>query len=244
MIAFREGVSFRVETPEKTRQDREIEAEVDRLIAGRGFSDTLKVRENVRQHVLRELGVLPPLPKRTPTANRLRANPAGALERLEWRQEARAGQAEAERRKKRRTEGTARGPIRYDFAPLPDVWVRHMARYFPPKADRLLCALFMFWRNKRECWPSIRQLAELTGYSTQTIQDLLSAFAYCRMLRIGKKPSGDRKVKRRNLYVRRGTCAWHIDRAKEVTGYLRELRAGRKTRTPETLAVTESAGLM
>jgi len=233
MIDFTEGVAVTM------TGEAEVEAEVDRLIRKEGLSDTEIVRAHLRRHVLTERGVIQnPTPARpSRLARRLKIATPASVDRFAEVTERIVERAESERRGKRKTQGTKRHKIAYDFAPVPDVWVRGMARHFPDKADRVLNTLLMFSRGKRTCWPSVRTLARLTGYSNQTVQDLLRAFEFCQVIRIGKKPSGDRKVKRANLYNIRPHTAWHLERAKEARDYLRELRETRKVRRPERAAV-------
>jgi hypothetical protein len=210
--------------------EAEVEAEVDRLIREGGYSNTETVRASVRRHILTERGILQePTPARPSRhTRRLKIATPESVDRFAEDTERIVERAERERRAKRKTQGTKRHKIAYDFAPVPDVWVRYMARHFPDKADRLLNAVLMFSRGKRTCWPSVRTLARLTGYSNQTVQDLLRAFEFCQVIRIGKRPSGDRKVKRANLYNVRPVTAWHLERAKEARAYLRALRETRK----------------
>lgn len=217
----------------------DLERDIDRLIVEHGLSDNPKTRANVRRHVLQERGIIQaPTPARPSRATRrLKIATPESVDHFAEVTTGIVARAESERRAKRRTRATKRHKIAYDFAPVPDVWVRCMARYFPDKADRLLSALLMFSRGKRTCWPSIRTLARLTGYANQTVQDLLRAFEFCQVIRIGKKRSENRKVKRANLYNIRPVTAWHLERAKEATDYLRGLRETRKVQKPERAAV-------
>lgn len=212
--------------------DAEIESEVDRLLREYKLGDTVVNRRHLRQHVLGKRGMLPsparPGVSKASIARMVRLPGQEALDRFAEATEKRVAKLEADRRAKHRTQASKRGKVAYSFAPVPDVWVDHMMRYFPDKATCLLSALMRFSKSRREFPIPIRDLAQRTGFSQQTVLDLLWAFQFCDMLRIGKMPSGNRKVKRRNLYRWRPTTAWHLERAKRVRYALRERREIRK----------------
>lgn len=240
MIALREGVRLTMTGDGEAG----IEAEVKRLIQEHGYSDSEAVRGNIRKHVLTARGII--TPESVQRLRRVAGWSQGATpqrvarhqveDRFAEVAERALQRADAERREKRSRAKRPRA-IPYDFAPVPGAWYQ-IARHFPAKADRLLVLLcWYWWRFKWECFPTLRSLAARTGYSRQTIEDLLAAFEYVGILRKGKRPSGNREVKQRNLYRFRRVSVWNPERARGVRAFLYARRQRRKSPVPERAAV-------
>ncbi|MFH1313979.1 MAG: helix-turn-helix domain-containing protein [Candidatus Eisenbacteria bacterium] len=135
--------------------------------------------------------VHPPEPsqsKRVPPKSRSRCSPGLALVQDFCQKQGHKADLRVSAKRRGEPVDHPEGRVPYYFAPLPDDYIDHFARFLPPSAGLIVWALFRYAKTDMQTWVSQDTLVMKTGVCENTLKRDMRLLIECKVVQRG--PAG------------------------------------------------------